>query len=149
LFLGLVGARVDSSNKKGADHGIDGRLIFHDEAESKSASTKQVLLSVKSGKTSVAHVRDLRGVVEREGAAIGVLITLQEPTGPMRAEAAGAGFYEAKAWGSKHAKIQILSIKELLAGRAIGMPATRDFRTFKKAPKSKPARKGEAALFEE
>src|SRR5665647_548997 len=79
--LGLVGARP-TGQKKGADKGIDGRLYFHDEA---GAQTKQVILSVKAGHPSAPHVRDLRGVVEREGAAIGVLITMQEPTSQMRA----------------------------------------------------------------
>jgi len=37
-------------------------------------------------------VRDLRGVIEREKAAIGILVSLQPPTGPMEAEAASAGF---------------------------------------------------------
>jgi hypothetical protein len=30
----------------------------------------------------VSHVRDLRGVLDREQAEIGVLISLDEPTGP-------------------------------------------------------------------
>ena len=60
--------------EKGADKGIDGRIYFHDEARAK---TKQVILSVKSGHTTAAHVRDLRGVVEREKAAIGVLISMK------------------------------------------------------------------------
>ena len=98
--LGLVGARP-VEQKKGADKGIDGRLFFHDDAESQK--TKQIVLSVKSGSVQVAHVRDLRGVVEREKAAIGVLIALEEPTRNMKAEAAGAGFYESP-WQTKHPK---------------------------------------------
>jgi hypothetical protein len=39
-------------------------------------------------------IRDLRGVVEREGAGIGLFLTLAEPTKPMITEAAGAGQYE-------------------------------------------------------
>ena len=93
--LGLVGARP-TEQKKGSDQGIDGRLYFHDEGE--GGKTKQVILQVKAGHTNVAHVRDLRGVVEREQAEIGVLITMQEPTQPMRAEAAGAGFYHSPGW---------------------------------------------------
>ena len=89
--LGLVGARP-VEQKKGADKGIDGRMFFHDDAESQK--TKQVVLSVKSGGVTVAHVRDLLGVVEREKAAIGVLITMEEPTRNMKAESAAAGFYE-------------------------------------------------------
>jgi len=131
--LGLVGARP-VEQKKGADKGIDGRLFFHDDAESRK--TKQIVLSVKSGKVQVAHVRDLRGVLERENAAIGVLISLEKPTQNMKTEAAGAGFYESP-WRTKHPKVQILTIEELFAGKKIDFPPSRDLRTFKKAPKAK------------
>lgn len=53
--------------------------------------------SVKSRYPKVNHVRDLKGVLEREKAALGALITLREPTKPMLTEAASAGFYESKA----------------------------------------------------
>ena len=73
--LGLVDARpVDE--KKGADKGIDGRLYFQDDA---AGHSKQVIFSVKAGHTSVPHVRDLRGVLDREKAAIGVLISMESP----------------------------------------------------------------------
>ena len=91
--LGLVGAR-SVEKKKGADRGIDGRLYFHDEGV--KGKTKQIIISVKSGHTTVSHIRDLRGVIEREKAEIGVLITLQEPTQPMRTESASAGFYDSQ-----------------------------------------------------
>jgi site-specific DNA-methyltransferase (adenine-specific) len=132
--LGLVGARP-VEQKKGADKGVDGRLFFHDDVE--SHQTKQIVLSVKAGKPHVAHVRDLRGVVEREKAAIGVLMTMQTPTQSMRREAASTGFYESP-WGTKHPRLQILTVQELLAGKKIDMPPSRDLRTFKKAPKAKP-----------
>ena len=142
--LGLVGARP-VEQKKGADKGIDGRVFFHDDAESQK--TKQIVLSVKSGTVQVAHMRDLRGVVEREKAAIGVLITLEEPTRNMKAEAAGAGFYESP-WQTKHPKIQIFTIEDLLAGKKIDLPPSRDLRTFKKAPKAKkPPKSGGANTF--
>ena len=118
--LGLVNARP-VEQKKGADRGIDGRIFFHDEAE--SGKTKQIIISVKAGKTGPAHVRDLRGVVERENAAIGLLITMEEPTAPMRKEAASAGFYECVAWNTKHPKIQILTVGELLEGKKTRRPA--------------------------
>jgi len=132
--LGLVGARP-VEQKKGADRGVDGRLFFHDDVESQQ--TKQIVLSVKGGKPQVAHMRDLRGVVEREKAAIGVLITMQAPTQNMRTEAASAGFYESP-WGTRHPRLQILAVQELLDGKKIDMPPSRDLRTFKKAPKAKP-----------
>ena len=138
----MVNARP-VEQKKGADRGIDGRIFFHDESE--SGKTKQIIISVKAGKTGPAHVRDLRGVVEREEAAIGVLITMEEPTAPMRKEAATADFYES-GWGAgettKHPKIQIITVGELLAGKTIDAPPTRDFRTFKKAPAVKSKAKG-------
>ena len=39
-------------------------------------------------------IRDFSHVIEREKAAVGLFITLEEPSGPMRKEAATAGFYE-------------------------------------------------------
>ena len=131
--LGLVGARP-VEEKKGADRGIDGRLYFHDE--SKNGKTKQIIFSVKSGKVSAAHIRDLRGVIERENAEIGVLLTFKEPTKQMISEAAGAGFYHSP-WG-EHPRIQILSISELLAGKRVDYPPSRQVNvTFKRAPKAK------------
>ena len=131
--LGLVGARP-VEQKKGADHGIDGRLYFHDE--SKMIKTKQVIFSVKSGHTSVAHIRDLKGVLEREQAELGVLITLREPTQPMRVEAAEAGWYDSP-WGTRHPRMQILTIRELLENQQINLPPSRVNITFKKADKAK------------
>lgn len=131
--LGLVGARP-VEQKKGADQGIDGRLYFHDDSTSK---TKQVIFSVKAGqRASVAHVRDLRGVLDRERAEIGVLISMAEPTQPMRTEAASAGFYESP-WG-KHPRLQILTVAELLGGKKVDYPAAQGTNvTFERAPRAK------------
>ena len=54
----------------------------------------------------------------------------------MKTEAASAGFYESP-WGTKHPRLQILTVEDLLAGATVNMPPTRDVRTFKKAPKAK------------
>lgn len=128
--LGLVGARP-VEQKKGADKGIDGRIYFHEGP----GQTRQIVLSVKAGKLHATHVRDLRGVVDREKAAIGVLLAMDEPTRAMRAEAASAGFYESP-WG-KHARLQILTVEELLAGKGIDRPPAQASVTFKRAPKAK------------
>jgi len=118
--LGLVGARP-AEQKKGSDKGIDGRLYFHDEAE--GGKTKQIIFSVKAGHNVGAHfVRDLRAVIEREKAQIGVLISMSDPTQPMRSEAAEAGFYNSPGSGTSHPRLQILTISELLAGKKIDMP---------------------------
>ncbi len=128
--LGLVGARpVDQ--KKGADRGIDGRIYFHEG----DGVTKQVILSVKGGKNvTVKDVRDLKAVVEREGAAIGVMLLMHPATKPMRAEAADSGNYQSP-W-AKHPKVQILTIRELLEGKRIDMPKITGANvTFRKAAK--------------
>jgi len=91
---------------------------------------------VKSGKPSAREVRDLGGVMRREGAAMGVFITLQDPTGPMKEETASAGFYDSP-WGTTHPRLQILTVADLLSGKKIDMPPTPDLRTFKKATKAK------------
>jgi site-specific DNA-methyltransferase (adenine-specific) len=133
--LGLVGARA--TKKKGADRGIDGRLLFH---EKQGGQTRQVLISVKAGKVGVGAVRDLRGVIERENAEIGLLITMGESTEPMRTEAASAGFYRSGSegvgsWG-KHPRIQLATVEELLKGKRIDMPPLTGNLTFRRAPKA-------------
>jgi site-specific DNA-methyltransferase (adenine-specific) len=114
--LGLIGARPQEG-KMGADKGIDGRLYFFDEGHD---TAKQLIVSVKAGKVQVSHVRDLVGVVQREQAQVGVLISLNEATQPMREEAATAGFYSSP-WG-RHSKMQLLTVSELLEGKTIDMP---------------------------
>jgi len=143
--LGHVGARP-LEQKKGADKGIDGQLYFHDEGA--SGRTKQIILSVKAGHVTVSHLRDLRGVLDREGAAIGVLISMEEPTKPMRTEAASAGFYSSPGWGQNYPRLQCITIAELLDGRRIEYPPTRDERTFKKAPAAKVAERPESTLYD-
>jgi hypothetical protein len=55
-----------------------------------------------------------------------------------RREAAEAGFWQTKSLaGSKHPRLQILTIEELLAGKKIDMPTQQDIRSFKQAPKAK------------
>jgi hypothetical protein len=48
-------------------------------------------------------VSELRGVIEREKAVIGVVITMYPQSRAMKAEAAAAGFY-VSAWG-KHLRL--------------------------------------------
>ncbi|HUY13114.1 MAG TPA: DNA methyltransferase [Terriglobia bacterium] len=125
----LVNARPAKDYKKGADTGIDGYINFFDD---KSGQAKQVIVQVKSGHIGVNHVRDLKGVLEREKAPIGTLITLREPTKPMLTEAAATGFYESKDFPGRYPRLQILTIAELLAGRKLEYPAHR-VETFVKA----------------
>jgi DNA modification methylase len=141
--LGLVGARVAGSDKKGGDRGIDGRLYFH---EGKS-ETRQIVFSVKAGHLVPNYVRDLRGVIEREAAEIGVLLSFEEPTAGMRSEAAEAGFHESP-WG-KHPRIQLRTIRELLDGRGVDYPhVTGANVTHRRAARAAAAPGQQAGMFE-
>ncbi len=139
--LGLVGARPEEE-KKGADKGIDGRLYFFVER----GKEEQILISVKAGNVTASYVRDLRGVVERDKASIGVLISMHESTGPMKTEAAEAGFYTSRELGNpKYPRMQLLTVEQLLNGERIKCPlsvlskATNT--TYVKAPKAKNPKK--------
>ena len=94
--------------KKGRDRGIDGRLDFHDD----NRETKHVIISVKTGHLLPQYVRELRGVIERENAQIGVLISRDKPTPAMRSEAASAGFYASPWRNKKYPRIQLITIAD-------------------------------------
>ena len=109
----LVNAQPYQGKKKGADGGIDGLIFFQDD----SSGAKKIVVSVKGGDhVSVTMVRDLIATVEREKAAIGLFVTLAEPTRPMLTEAVSAGFY--KSPKGDVPKIQILTVGDLLTGQA-------------------------------
>ena len=104
------------NEKKGSDKGIDGVAYIVGGT---------ALFSVKSGNVSVKDIRDLRGVMEREGAAAGVLLTLEEPTKPMLQEAALSGTIEdipGLRLPKKIQKMQIVTIQELLDGARMNLP---------------------------
>ena len=132
--LGLVHARKEDEQRKGKDRGIDGRLYFHDEVS--GGKTKQIIFSVKSGRIRPTDLRDLRGVLDRESAEIGVFITLQEPTRDMKREVLDAGFYDSPGWNKRYQRLQILTIKELLEGKNVDCPPSRQVNvTFRRAPR--------------
>jgi site-specific DNA-methyltransferase (adenine-specific) len=56
----------------------------------------------------------LTHTVEREDAEIGVFITLEEPSREMELEATTGGVYTSPIDGRDYARIQILTIRELL-----------------------------------
>ncbi len=77
---------------------------------------KKIIVSVKAGENiNVAMIRDLGHVIEREKAALGLFVTLVEPTRPMKEEAVAMGYYESPG-GASFPKLQILTIKGLLDG---------------------------------
>ncbi|MEO8288631.1 MAG: DNA methyltransferase [Chloroflexota bacterium] len=128
----LGGQEGSKQGKKGSDKGIDGVINFIDDNTGKP---KRALIQVKSGHVKSGDIRDLVGTIGREGAAIGVFITLERSTGEMRTEAIQHGYYHSPGWGKDYPKIQILTVDELLKGAEIKMPP--QFGTFKQAAKEK------------
>jgi site-specific DNA-methyltransferase (adenine-specific) len=134
--LGLVDARPAQDKRKGADRGVDGYINFFDD---NSGKAKTVVVQVKSGHINAAYVRDLKGVLDRDKAPIGILIILEGPTKPMLQEAAAGGFYEPEHFpGNQYPRIQILTIKELLEGKEAHYPRMAPAATFKRAKRRRP-----------
>jgi site-specific DNA-methyltransferase (adenine-specific) len=126
--LSLIDARPagqssdDSQGKKGADKGIDGWLTFR---EAENINLQRIVVQVKGGTHIGAQVvRDLLGTVQSTKSAMGILITLYEPTEQMKQATMEAEYYESKTWGHKYPKIQILTIPELLKGSKPILPHT-------------------------
>jgi DNA modification methylase len=110
--LNLIDARpIGGTEKKGADRGIDGRITF---TTGPKGEMGQALVSVKSGHVSRGMISELKGVLEREKAQIGLFVTLEEPSKPMLVEAATAGVYTSPIDHRDYPRIQILSIRDLL-----------------------------------
>lgn len=123
----LIGAQNYRERKKGADGGIDGVIYFRNGPW----GVGNVIISVKGGDNlGVQMVRDLRGTIEREGAEMGVLVTLARPTGPMIGEAAAAGFVRESAHG-RLPRLQIATIDDLLAGRRPVVPPPIETEAFR------------------
>ena len=91
-----------------------------------------MLVSVKGGENvGVGMVRELISVVDREKAAIGVLITLALPTRAMEREAIAAGFFETPF--ERVPKIQLITLAELFQGIRPRIPRVDTPATFRAA----------------
>jgi len=139
--VSLVNAVPFGGKKKGADTGIDGVIYFKDFKKKGEAlvgsTTEKIIVSVKGGESvGVSMIRDLAHVIEREGAKMGLFITLAEPTDPMRKEALKEGYFESPGLKGKYLKLQIATIEELLAGKKPELPPL--VSSFAQAPEEAP-----------
>ena len=93
--------------KQRGDAGIDGRgnLVIKPDA----SESDVILAQVKGGKPARAHLRDFLHVVDRESAAMGVFITLDDVPASWQSEAAGAG--EVKIGATPFPRVQCWSIR--------------------------------------
>jgi site-specific DNA-methyltransferase (adenine-specific) len=112
-FEEWVRRKIRAARRRKHDRGIDGESYFRD-AENK---LWHVLVSVKGGKLNPAMVRELRGTLEREHAAIGVLVTMNEPSKEMRLEATHAGFLKVSDAEGPIPRLQIVTAERLFSER--------------------------------
>lgn len=131
--------RAVINEKKGADKGIDGVAYLFVGAD----EYKKAILSVKSGNVGAAFMRDLRGTIEREEAACGILITLEDATKPMAQEAREAGQFKTD-YLPPVDRLQIVTIQEILDGARMQLPLVAE--VAKRAQKSK-VDTGQTTLF--
>jgi hypothetical protein len=128
--LGLVDAAPAQDKKKGADKGVDGVLYFQ---ETDDGPYYKIIVQVKSGQVNAATVRELEGTRKQEKAEIALLLTLKPPTRPMR-EAVPAEYYVSELFPEKRfARVQILTITDIFAGKRLEYPNWVPAKTFKKA----------------
>ena len=124
---------------KGADKGIDGVAYF----VSGFNETEKMVFQVKSGDVKRNDIATLKGDMEREGAKLATLITLREPTQPMKDEAAQAGVYHHPLMGLTMNRVQIVTVREMIEDkRRLELPMTTE--VLKTAPKA--VRKSQATL---
>lgn len=124
--LDLVNAMPAQSktkeNMRGADKGIDGTITIVSDVLDGEEKYGKILVQVKSGSVQRNDIATLKGDVEREKAAGGLFITLDDPTKPMLEEAVLAGMFGVKYTPKEFPKIQIMTVKELLVGRRPDIP---------------------------
>ncbi len=102
-------------------------------------------MQVKSGGVKRSDIATLNSDLQREKAAMGLLITLEPPSAPMNDEAAQAGAYHSPYDGKNYPKIQILTVEEILRGAEIKMPSSQ-IATYKQAQRVKTKQGKQRAL---
>ena len=117
--VSLLEAQPQSEQRRGADRGIDGLLYFIDGPR---RSTHKIVVQVKGGRVSSPQVRDLKGVVEREKAALGLFISLDPPTRDMQREAASGGLFHSDLWQRDYPRIQLRTVEQMLSGPGFDLP---------------------------
>lgn len=115
--------RARINDKKGADDGIDGVAFFQ---TSKDENAK-IIFQVKSGKVARGDIAKLRGDMEKSGAALGVFITLEQPTKPMIETAKAAGIYTHTLMQRDYDRIQIVTVQDIIeGGKRLNMPMSHE-----------------------
>ena len=133
-----IGGQPFQGGRKGMDRGIDGYIYFTKtnptDQGSVKTSTEAAIISVKAGqRVGVAMVRDLKGVMEREKADIGIFVCVIQPTREMEREAAAAGVFTDPGTGQNYPRLQIYTLAEYFRGLMPKVPMLDRQAGFKKA----------------
>ncbi len=111
--------RAIINDKKGADGGVDAVAFFKTGKDDNA----KIIFQVKSGGVKRGDIATLRGDMAREGAVLACLITLEEPSGPMKSEAKGAGQYRHVDMGRSYDTISIVTVREIVEqGKRLEIP---------------------------
>ena len=129
-MVSLVDAMPYGGKRKGADGGIDGIIYFKPDGR----KTERAIVSVKGGDhVGVQMIRDLHSTIMRERAPIGVFLTKSRPTAAMEKEAAAVGRFHAEATNRSYARLQILTLADLIDGKRPDLPFVDPTAAFRKA----------------
>ncbi len=112
-------ARIN--DKKGADGGADGIAYFYIDNDTNG----KVLIQVKSGAVGRDIIAKLDGDMNKFGAQIGFLLTLENPTKAMLNEIISKGEYHHPNFNFTCPKIQIITIQEIINGARMNLPQIR------------------------
>ena len=113
------------NTRKGADGGVDGTQFFPTKFGSDEVG--KVLYQVKSGGVGRKDIAQLRGDMLGNGAQLGVFITLEEPTAPMRTEAQKAGSYQLELMQKSLPVISIVTARDIIeAGARLELPISHE-----------------------
>ena len=137
-----IGGQPFQGGRKGMDRGIDGYIYYSsttgtDTKAGPKQRTDAAIISVKAGqRVGVAMVRDLKGVMEREKANIGIFICVIAPTREMEREAASAGLYTDEGTGRTYPRLQIYTLAEYFSGLRPKVPLLDRQAGFKRAART-------------
>lgn len=122
MILTFSNNKARINEKKGADGGIDGVAYFAIDA----ATNCKAIFQVKSGKTGRKDVAIVNSDRLRERAEFSYLITFDEDTAAMRNEVAEIGKYKHPYFDREDDRIQVIYVAEILRGKRLDLPMTRD-----------------------
>lgn len=118
-LLTFTNNRAIVNDKKGGDEGIDGTAYF---MTGKSDSAK-IVFQVKSGTVGRGEISKFNNDRAREGAELGVFLTLRDVTKGMRNEAHATGVYMHPLMQRNFQRVEIVTIAEIVEqGKRLDIP---------------------------